>query len=116
MEVFDAVTDCCITTTTTTTTLGQCWSMTWQNDEEPPSTLYAQYTNSSGVELTERVTDLPAIVGAFTTTVFVCSYYPVAPRCILNNGIDPPLVIACDPYSWQTQFDSCTSNFDCSSI
>jgi hypothetical protein len=66
--------NCCIPTTTTTTTLGQCWSMTWQNDEEPPSTLYAQYTNSSGVELTERVTDLPAIVGTFETTVFVCSY------------------------------------------
>jgi len=103
--------------------LGRCWTMTWQNEPTdsippPPSTLYVQYTNSSGVELTEPLSDglggTVVIVdnGDGTSTAGVCSYYPVAPRCVRVIPGQPPLIIACDPYSW-TQFNTCTVNFNC---
>ena len=118
--VTTAVTDCCIPATTTTSTtptpgeLGLCWSMTWQNDEVPPSTLYARFPTSPGNVQDIRVTNLPKIIGPITTTAYACSYYngSVAPLCVDYNVV-PPTIVACDPYSWFTQFDTCTSSFDC---
>ena len=106
------------TPTKTTTTQGYCYTSTYQNATPLPSELYIRYNNSSNVAVTvSMTTGLPAIDNEDgTNTTFVCQYSNVAPLCVTDNGVDPPIVVNCGivyGITWLTQFDTCTSNFNC---
>jgi hypothetical protein len=119
--VLETIFDNCTNCFNPPTALGRCWTMTWETDNPqtppPPSTLYVRYTNSSGVVVSQSILSLPSIdnVGDNSATAFVCSYYPVAPLCV-DYSISPPLIVACNPYIWLTQFNTCTTNLDCNSV
>jgi hypothetical protein len=103
-------------------TLGTCYTMTWENEltdpiPPPPSTLYVRYVDSSNVEVTQQITSVVTVDnGDGTTTGAICVYGLNPPVCVQDNGVDPPIVVTCDPYAWLTVFDSCTSAFDCISL
>lgn len=109
------------TTTTTTSKVvnGDCYTVTYENDPEspippPPSDLYVRYVNSSNIEVTEQISSEIATVdnGNGTSTGAICVYGGTPPVCIQDDGINPPIAISCNPYSWILG-GSCTSAFGC---
>lgn len=107
-------------TPTTPETLGYCYTYTYPTVTTFPPELYIRYYNSSNVAVTVQMTFLPASDnGDGSTTTFVCQYYGAAPLCITDNGVDPPIPVNCGivyGITWNTIFDTCTSNFDCNPI
>ena len=101
------------TTTTTTSIVGECYTLTYLAEDPPPSTLYVRYTNLLDVVLTEEVTSLPTQDnqdGSYT--VAICIKPGVVPICVFDDGINPPVDVTCNPYSWILG-GSCTSPFGC---
>ena len=104
-------------------TLGTCYTITYENSPTapvppPPSELYVRYVDSSNVQVTVQIMGGIVTVdnGDGTSTGAICVYGSNPPVCVQDNGINPPIVVSCSPYSWSTVFASCTSAFDCVSF
>jgi len=111
-----------ITSSTTTSIVGNCYTITYENDPEspippPPSELYVRYVDSSNVEVTEQISgDILTVDNENgTSTGVICVYGSNPPICIQDDGINPPIAISCNPYSWILG-GSCTSAFNCISL
>ena len=107
------------TTTTTTSIVGDCYTITYENDPEspippPPSTLYVRYVNSSSIEVTEQISGSIATIdnGDGTSTGAICVYGGNPPICVFDDGIDPPIPVSCNEYTWILG-GSCTSGIGC---
>ena len=109
------------TSTSTTTTVppvtGTCFTLTYSTSIS--NQLYVRYRNLSNSIVTQQVQSLDTRDnGDGTYTVGICvlqgnSY--ATPVCVIDNGVDPPYEISCDPYSWISG-GVCTTGFGCLNI
>ena len=109
------------TSTSTTTTVppvtGTCFTLTYSTSIS--NQLYVRYRNLSNSIVTQQVQSLDTRDnGDGTYTVAICvlqgnSY--ATPVCVIDNGVDPPYEISCDPYSWISG-GVCTTGFGCLDI
>ena len=109
------------TSTSTTTTVppvtGTCFTLTYSTSIS--NQLYVRYRNLSNSIVTQQVQSLDTRDnGDGTYTVGICvlqgSSY-ATPVCVIDNGVDPPYEISCDPYSWISG-GVCTTGFGCLNI
>jgi hypothetical protein len=106
------------TTSTTTTTeppaTGLCFTLTYETSI--PEDLFVRYRSTLDTIVTERVETLPTrdnLDGTYTVGICVLQGSSYAtPVCVINDGIDPPYEVTCDPYSW-IEGGGCEDGFDC---
>jgi hypothetical protein len=106
------------TTSTTTTTeppeTGLCFTLTYETSISED--LFVRYRSTLDTIVTERVETLPTrdnLDGTYTAGICVLQGSSYAtPVCVIDDGIDPPYEVSCDPYSWISG-GGCEDGFDC---